>query len=465
MSFKSDDEAVGISFVHDDERLLRTIQTLLDRCPVDAPTAKFGDFVGATGSVSTTTRHPSRHWVYDGSDETNLFAPTRRQKLQKALNSPISEAITAPETLDDEAVLLVGHGSRREKSNEQVRDLAVELEGRLGIPVDAAFLELAEPAIDEAIAGLARPSRSYGDPAVVVRRQPRQKRRADSGSDRPSEYDTDLPLRAHLGVHPALLDLLDDRAAAVEAELGVDREEDDVAAVVCARGSSDPDANADVHKLARLLYEGREFSRVEASFIGVTEPLLDDTLHDIAKTRPDAVVVIPYMLGDGVLTGRIKDGAREFDEEYPYVDAAPGEPLGTDTRLLDVLGDRWQEARTGSVEMSCDTCKYKVELDGYEEDQGGARAMLRALIHQAEHADREDVDDDPHVHDAPGKHVAVCTNQTCAQDGAPAVLERLRQAARDSDQCDARITRSSCLGRCGEGPWSPSTRRRLVRRR
>ncbi len=366
----------------------------------------------------------------------------------------MSEAITAPETLDDEAVLLVGHGSRREKSNEQVRDLAVELEGRLGIPVDAAFLELAEPAIDEAIAGLARAVSQVSVVHLSLFAASHVKNDVPLAVEQAREAHPELTINngAHLGVHPALLDLLDDRAAAVEAELGVDREEDDVAAVVCARGSSDPDANADVHKLARLLYEGREFSRVEASFIGVTEPLLDDTLHDIAKSRPDAVVVIPYMLGDGVLTGRIKDGAREFDEEYPYVDAAPGEPLGTDTRLLDVLGDRWQEARTGSVEMSCDTCKYKVELDGYEEDQGGARAMLRALTHQAEHADRENVDDDPHVHDAPEKHVAVCTNQTCAQDGAPAVLERLRQAARDSDQCDARITRSSCLGRCGEGP-------------
>ncbi|NHN63857.1 ferredoxin [Haloarcula sp. JP-Z28] len=366
----------------------------------------------------------------------------------------MSEAITAPETLDDEAVLLVGHGSRREKSNEQVRDLAVELEGRLGIPVDAAFLELAEPAIDEAIAGLARAVSQVSVVHLSLFAASHVKNDVPLAVEQAREAHPELTINngAHLGVHPALLDLLDDRAAAVEAELGVDREEDDVAAVVCARGSSDPDANADVHKLSRLLYEGREFSRVEASFIGVTEPLLDDTLHDIAKTRPDAVVVIPYMLGDGVLTGRIKDGAREFDEEYPYVDAAPGEPLGTDTRLLDVLGDRWQEARTGSVEMSCDTCKYKVELDGYEEDQGGARAMLRALTHQAEHADRENVDDDPHVHDAPEKHVAVCTNQTCAQDGAPAVLERLRQAARDSDQCDARITRSSCLGRCGEGP-------------
>ncbi|EMA22565.1 CbiX/SirB N-terminal domain-containing protein [Haloarcula argentinensis] len=366
----------------------------------------------------------------------------------------MSEAITAPDTLDDEAVLLVGHGSRREKSNEQVRDLAVELEGRLGIPVDAAFLELAEPAIDEAISGLARAVSQVSVVHLSLFAASHVKNDVPLAVEQAREAHPELTINngAHLGVHPALLDLLDDRAAAVEAELGVDREEDEVAAVVCARGSSDPDANADVHKLARLLYEGREFSRVEASFIGVTEPLLDDTLHDIAKTRPDAVVVIPYMLGDGVLTGRIKDGAREFDEEYPYVDAAPGEPLGTDTRLLDVLGDRWQEARTGSVEMSCDTCKYKVELDGYEEDQGGARAMLRALTHQAEHADRENVDDDPHVHDAPEKHVAVCTNQTCAQDGAPAVLERLRQAARDSDQCDARITRSSCLGRCGEGP-------------
>ena len=47
---------------------------------------------------------------------------------------------------------------------------------------------------------------------------------------------------------------------------------------------------------------------------------------------------------------------------------------------------------------------------------------------------------------------AVCTNRTCAADGTPAVLERLRQAARDSDACDVRITRTSCLDKCGDGP-------------
>jgi len=366
----------------------------------------------------------------------------------------MSEATAAPETLDDEAVLLVGHGSRREQSNEQVRELAAALESRLRLPVDAAYLELASPAIDEAIAGLAPTVSRLTVVHLSLFAASHVKNDVPLAVTQARSRHPDLTIRngAHLGIHPAIVDLLDDCAAAVEAELDVDRETDDVAVVFCGRGSNDPDANADVHKLARLLYEGRAFSRVDPSFIGVTEPDLPTTLHDVAKHRPDAVVVLPYMLGDGVLTERIRERTREFDDEYPYVAAAPGDPLGTDDRLLDVLGDRWQEARTESVDMSCDTCKYKVELDGYEVDTGGARAMLRALTHQASHADREDVDDDPHVHDAPEKHVAVCTNQTCAADGAPAVLERLRQAARDSDACDARITRTSCLGRCGDGP-------------
>jgi sirohydrochlorin ferrochelatase len=365
----------------------------------------------------------------------------------------MTTAMTRAETMSDEAVLVVGHGSRRERSNEQVRELAGALEGRLGIPVDVGFLELAEPSIGDAIAGLAptvseitvvqlslfAASHVKSDVPMAI-----QRARAD--------HDVTIHNGSHLGVHPALVDLVDERAAAVESHLPVDRADDDVAVVLCARGSSDPDANADAHKLSRLLHEGRAYSRVETAFVGVTDPTLPAALQDVAKHRPDAVVVVPYMLGDGVLTQRVRDQTADFDDSYPYVVADAGDPLGTDTRLLDVLGDRWQEARTDSVDMSCDTCKYKVELDGYEEDVGGARAMLRALAHQQTHADREDVADEPHTHDAPEKHVAVCTNQTCAAAGAPAVLERLRQETRDSESCDARITRTSCLGQCGDGP-------------
>ncbi|WP_435066673.1 CbiX/SirB N-terminal domain-containing protein [Haloplanus sp. C73] len=356
--------------------------------------------------------------------------------------------------LDSDAVLLVGHGSRREKSNQQVRDLAAKLEPELGVPVDVAYLELAEPTISEAIDTLAP---AYGTVTVVPlslfgASHVKNDVPLAVQTARAEHADLTINYGSHLGVHPSIVDLLDERVRDVEADLGVDRADDDVTVVICARGSSDPDSNADVHKLARLLYEGREFDRVEASFIGVTTPLLDETLHTVTKKRPDAVVVVPYMLGDGTLTQRILDRTAEFDDEYPYVAAAAGDPLGTDDRVVDVLADRFQEARSDSVEMSCDTCKYKVELTGYEEDQGGARAMLRSMVHQAEHADRESVDDDPHVHDAPAKHVAVCTNQTCAASGAATVIEELRQGVRDAEDCDARVTRTSCLGQCGDGP-------------
>ncbi|WP_293029658.1 CbiX/SirB N-terminal domain-containing protein [Natronococcus sp.] len=369
------------------------------------------------------------------------------------MSTPDETPAAAASAFDDEAILLVGHGSRREKSNEQVRELAAGLEDRLEIPVDAAFLELAAPSIDEAFASLAPLTSRVTVVHCSLFAASHVKNDVPLAIERArATHDLEIDNGAHLGIHPALLDLLDDRAATVESELGVDRDRDDVAVVLCGRGSSDPDANGDVHKLARLLYEGREFDRVEATFIGVTEPTVEDTLHGLSKHRPDAAVVLPYMLGDGVLTQRIRDRTAEFDAEYPYVDALAGDPLGTDSRLLDVFADRWQEARTESVEMSCDTCKYKVDLEGYEEDVGGARAMLRALAHRDAHADREDVDDEPHTHDAPEKHVAVCTNRTCADMGSPALLEELRQAARDSEQCDPRITRSSCLGRCGDGP-------------
>jgi sirohydrochlorin cobaltochelatase len=367
--------------------------------------------------------------------------------------SPSPQSTTAAR-FDDEAVLLIGHGSRREKSNEQVETLAADLESRLDVPTDAAFLELATPAIEEAIDTLAASVSAISVVHLSLFAASHVKNDVPLALEQARSDYPELTINngAHLGVHPALIDLLDDRAAAVESTLEVDRQTDDVAVVLCARGSSDPDSNGDVHKLARLLYEGREFDDVAATFIGVTDPVLDETLHRVAKTRPDAIVVLPYMLGDGVLTGRIREGADSFDEEYPYISAAAGDPLGTDSRLLDVLSDRWQEARTDSVEMSCDTCKYKVDLEGYAEDVGGARATLRALIHQETHADRDDVDTDPDTHDAPAKHVTVCMNQTCAAEGAASVLEQLRQSARDSDACDVRITRSSCLGRCGDGP-------------
>jgi sirohydrochlorin cobaltochelatase len=55
------------------------------------------------------------------------------------------------------ALVLIAHGSRAEAANDAHREVATTLAERLGAPVIAAFLELAEPSIgagiDAAVAG------------------------------------------------------------------------------------------------------------------------------------------------------------------------------------------------------------------------------------------------------------------------------------------------------------------------
>ncbi|AFK20896.1 cobalamin biosynthesis protein (plasmid) [Haloferax mediterranei ATCC 33500] len=85
--FKSSSGTVGISFVHDDRTLLETIDGLLESCPVDAPTGDISETSsgGYWFGLDDDAAAPFGTWVYDGSDETNLFAPTRRRKLTRSL--------------------------------------------------------------------------------------------------------------------------------------------------------------------------------------------------------------------------------------------------------------------------------------------------------------------------------------------------------------------------------------------
>jgi hypothetical protein len=84
---KSDEPAVGISFVHEDEDLLRTIQSILDRIPVEAPhddlaAASSGHWFG----IADAAAPEFGEWLYEGSEESGLFAPSRRRKLQGSID-------------------------------------------------------------------------------------------------------------------------------------------------------------------------------------------------------------------------------------------------------------------------------------------------------------------------------------------------------------------------------------------
>ena len=86
--FKSSAGTVGLSFVADDRRLLETIRGLLDGLPVDATCREISEpsSGGCTSGVADEAVPTVGPWLYDGSEETGLFAPSRRRKLQRSLD-------------------------------------------------------------------------------------------------------------------------------------------------------------------------------------------------------------------------------------------------------------------------------------------------------------------------------------------------------------------------------------------
>ena len=84
--------------------------------------------------------------------------------------------------------------------------------------------------------------------------------------------------------------------------------------VVVGRGTNDPDANSNISKLARMLWEGMGLGWAEVAFSGVAHPRVDAALTRAARLGFRRIIVFPYFLFTGVLVKRI----------YAQTDAAAG---------------------------------------------------------------------------------------------------------------------------------------------
>jgi sirohydrochlorin ferrochelatase/(2Fe-2S) ferredoxin len=346
---------------------------------------------------------------------------------------------------------VLGHGSREPSSNDQFEECVEVWRSRRqdGARVAHAYVELASPSLDEGLADLAKEAGEVVVVPLFLFAACHIKNDVPLALTRARRKFPHVRFAAGspLGVHPDLAQLAFERAASV-APMGADVSR--TALVVVGRGSSDPDANGDFCKLVRLAAEGRGLMLAEASFTGITRPRLTETLEHVARAQPDRIVVVPYLLFPGRLLDKLRDEIAQFAHRYPWTRAVLARPLGADDRLLALLDERAQQAQSGQAPLPCDTCLYRTELPGFAEHVGGLRAMLWSVRHSLTHTQAV-----PHVHShrPVKKHILVCGNGDCVQRGAVRLLDGLRRAVRRAGlQRDVRVTRTSCMGRCGEGP-------------
>ena len=83
--FRESSAAVGISFVHDDARLLERVRTTLDAAGFDSeepqPSSSGGHWFGVADGDTTAFSE----WVYKGADDSGLFATNRRRKTLRSV--------------------------------------------------------------------------------------------------------------------------------------------------------------------------------------------------------------------------------------------------------------------------------------------------------------------------------------------------------------------------------------------
>lgn len=278
--------------------------------------------------------------------------------------------------------MICGHGSRDIEAVSEFESLAKKMGKRLpDVEVAFGFLEFAKPTIRDGLEELK--GRGVGEilaaPAMLFAA-------GHVKNDIPWELNSfasenpgiSVSCARDLAIDPKLLAAAADRIAAAEKAAmeengeGIPRAE--TLLVVAGRGTNDPDANANISKIARMLWEGMGFAWAEACYSGVAHPRVDEGLERAVRLGFRRVIMFPYFLFTGILVRRIYQQSDEVAARHPEIEFLKAAYLNDHPRVLDSIAERVEEISSGENVMNCLLCKYRDRIIGYEADQGSPQA-------------------------------------------------------------------------------------------
>lgn len=244
------------------------------------------------------------------------------------------------------------------------------------MPVEYGYLEFANPVIHQGLDKL----RSQGVKHVLA--LPGMLFAAGHAkNDIPSVLNTyaaqhddfSITYGRELGVDLKMLRAAGDRIAEAEAAADTKIARHDTLLMVVGRGSSDPDANSNVAKMMRMLWEGMGFGWGEVCYSGVTFPLVAPALDHVVKLGYKRIIVFPYFLFTGVLVKRIYAAVDDAIEKYPQVEILKAPYLNDHKLVIETFMDRLEETLHGENLMNCGLCKYREQVLGFEAEIGAAQ--------------------------------------------------------------------------------------------
>lgn len=298
--------------------------------------------------------------------------------------------------------MLCGHGSRSDAAVAEFAGLARQLPALLppDWPLEYGYLEFANPVIRDGLDRLRAQGceRILAVPGMLFAAMHAKNDIPTVLSTYAARHGIEVIYGRELGIDPRMIAAaaarIEDALAAADAAAGpVSRH--DTCLVVIGRGASDPDANGNVSKVARLLWEGMGFGWCEVGYSGVTFPLVEPCLSHVTRLGYKRVVVFPWFLFSGILIDRIYGFTDRVAAATPDTQFVKAGYLGDHPQVLETFAERVTELVGEVPPPNCAMCKYRTRVLGFEAEVG---AVQESHHHHVEGQGAS----------APGSNVADC---------------------------------------------------------
>ena len=271
-------------------------------------------------------------------------------------------------------VMVCGHGSRDEDAVKEFKSVAEGIKERLPqYETEWGFLEFANPVIRSGLGALREKGirNILAVPGMLFAA-------GHAKNDIPSvlnAYQVENPnmnisYGRELGIDLKMIRAAGDRIdeSIKKTNSRVRREE--TLLMVIGRGASDPDANSNVSKVTRMLWEGLGMGWAETAYSGVTFPLVEPGLEHAARLGYKRIIVFPYFLFTGILVKRIFKYTDIVAGKHKKIEFVKASYLNDHPLVLDTFAERVQEIRNGKNNMNCQLCKYREQFLGFENEVG-----------------------------------------------------------------------------------------------
>ena len=272
-----------------------------------------------------------------------------------------------------DVILLIGHGSLDEDGVAENRQFATLLAERLQTPVEPCFLEFADPPLVDGVIACAKrnPQRIVALP-LFLGAAGHQKNDVPALLNCAKSRWSNITISygVPLGAQYALVETLAERATDAIATSDTAIAPEETALLVVARGSRDPDSNAEVARIARLLWEGRAYGWVETAYYSMTGPDIAAGIARCVRLGARRVVVLPYLLFTGRICRFVGEQAQRAQTHFPEADILVGSHLGLHRGVIEAAAQRYEEIVSGTATMTCDLCKYRRPITGFAEEFG-----------------------------------------------------------------------------------------------